>query len=150
MRKVFYKSFGVAFVAMLLTVGTAWGQARPQADVQVQSITAAKTSAGNLDCAVTVFSFWDDAARDARVQILLPPGYQVTALPVTCSATQSPDGTHANIACQLGNIQVGQTVTVPFTLTPLYSSRHKTLGAFAWSQRPDPVPGNNYREILTP
>jgi len=143
---------------LLLSAGTAFAQARSQADVQIQSIRAATvppvapSTTPYLYADVTVYSYWDDAARNVVLTVLLPVEVNVLQVSSGCAPIQTANGAwHSAVQCNLGNLQVGQSSTVRISTTlPRISTVRKTFGAFAWSLTPDPAPSNNYGEATAP
>jgi hypothetical protein len=148
-----------AIVAALLTTGSALAQARNQADVQIQSITANQSfnlfpAAGQrLNCDVTVFSFNDDTAYNVILKVILPVEVTVLSVPTNCAAIPTTGGSwHGSVQCHLGTLDVNDSRTIRIVTTlPRLPVVAKTFGAFAWSTTPDPRPGNNYGEVtVTP
>jgi len=159
MIKTLSHLMGVAILALLLTVGTALAQARNQADVQIQSITATQSFSlfpvlgQRLNCDVTVFSFNDDTAHNVTLNVILPVEVTVLSVPTGCAAIPTASGSwHSSVQCNLGTLNVGDSKTIRIATTlPRLPVVAKTFGAFAWSATPDPRPGNNYGEItVTP
>jgi Domain of unknown function DUF11 len=158
MIKTFNQLMGAAILA-LLTVGTAFAQARNQADVQIQSITATQSFSlfpalgQRLNCDVTVFSFNDDTAHNVTLNVILPVEVTVLSVPTGCAAIPTVSGSwHSSVQCNLGTLNVGDSKTIRIATTlPRLSVVAKTFGAFSWSATPDPKPGNNYGEVtVTP
>ena len=152
-RREQMKKLIIASMAIFLTAGAAWAQERPQADVQVRSVsvTRSPSKAGKpqLVCEVVVYSYHDDDAGNATMRILLPVGVHVISLSAGCkSSTTIPfDGSQGFVTCNLGDIAVGVSKNVRVVTTlPIYPDVHNTFGAFVWSNTPDPDPHNNYGE----
>ena len=156
--KIFNCVSAVVLAVLLLSAGVAFGQARNQADVQIQSIHAAEipavapASTTYLLADVTVYSYWDDSARNVVLTVLLPVEVNVLNLSTGCASIQTANGAwHSAVQCNLGNLQVGQSITIKIATTlPRIATVRKTFGAFAWSLTPDPVPSNNYGEATAP
>jgi hypothetical protein len=157
--KILNHLMGAAVLSALLTTCTALAQARNQADVQIQSISA--TQALNLfpflgqrlNCDVTVFSFNDDTAHNVMLNVILPVEVTVLSVPTGCAAISTVSGSwHSSVQCHLGTLNVGDSKTIRISTTlPQLPVVAKTFGAFAWSLTPDPRPGNNYGEVtVTP
>jgi Domain of unknown function DUF11 len=159
MMKILNHMMGAAILAALLTTGAALAQARNQADVQIQSITANQSlnlfpvPGQRLNCDVTVFSFHDDAAHNVVLNVLLPVEVTVISVPTGCAAIPTSNGQwHGSVQCHLGTFQIGDSKTIRIATTlPRLPNVAKTFGAFVRSLTPDPQPGNNYGEVtVTP
>jgi hypothetical protein len=159
MMKILNQLMGAAILAVLPLTGTVLAQARNQADVQIQSITANQSinlfpvPGQRLNCDVTVFSFNDDTAYNVILNVILPVEVTVLSVPTGCAAIPTTSGSwHSSVQCQLGTLNVGDSKTIRIATTlPRLSFVAKTFGAFAWSATPDPRPGNNYGEVtVTP
>lgn len=123
-----------------------------QADVQVQAIEVSQVRMG-LFVRIVVFSDNDDAARNARVEILLPVGVAAVKMAGGCVASPSPNGTTqltARIVCQLGDLPVRALREVWVQTTTPPPGVLKTFGAVALSDTPDPQPVNNHAERTIP
>ena len=159
MTKILSQMMGAAILAALLTAGTVLAQARNQADVQIQSITATQSLNlfpfldQRLNCDVTVFSFNDDSATNVVLNVILPVEVTVLSASTGCAAIPTSNGSwHSSVQCHLGTLNVGVSKTIRISTTrPRLPVVAKTFGAFAWSLTPDPRPGNNYGEVtVTP
>ncbi len=159
MKKILNQMMGAAILSVLLTAGAALAQARNQADVQIQSITANQSLnlfpvlGQRLNCDVTVFSFNDDTAHNVMLNVILPVEVTVLSVPTGCAAIPTTSGSwHSSVQCHLGTFNVGDSKTIRIATTlPRLPNVAKTFGAFAWSTTPDPRPGNNYGEVtVTP
>jgi hypothetical protein len=159
MIKILSYLVGAGILALLLTTGTALAQARNQADVQIQSITANQSinlfpvPGQRLNCDVTVFSFNDDTAHNVILNVILPVEVTVLSVPTGCAAIPTTSGSwHSSVQCHLGTFNVGDSKTIRISTTlPRLPVVAKTFGAFAWSTTPDPRPTNNYGEVtVTP
>lgn len=141
------------------------GQARAQADVQIQAfsvqLTKMRGSGLNRQLAtpgvtidLTVFSNNDDDANGSRVQVFLPPETGILTVPAGCTPMGAGTGVkgtyHAYLTCDLGSIPVNGTRTIQFTVSAPPSYITKRYGAFAYSETPDPFTGNNYAERTLP
>lgn len=131
---------------VLLACGPARALEVPSADVMIQSITATP----DLKLKVVVFSYWDDTARNVRLQITLPPGLKVVSLPVYCMSVAMADGTHGSISCDVGDMNVNTTRTVDIALARSYAFGQRTAGVFVWNTLPDPMPSNNFALVTLP
>jgi|SoiMethySBSTD1v2_1073268.scaffolds.fasta_scaffold54852_5 hypothetical protein len=141
----------VVLLTILAAAAVVTGQARSQADVQVRSMTVSE-AAGNLTLKFEVFSFNDDDARNTTARVLFPVNVKFLSSATGCTASPPvPDGTHSFAVCNIGRLRVGESRTVQVVTTiPSIATIRKTFGAFAWSETPDPRPGNNYGEATAP
>jgi len=159
-----------AFMFLLLT-NNSLAQARWQADV---SITAVTLTAGalkkapkvtdninkpqekvvqaadeNLKCTITIHNENDDDAWGTMMVVVLP--VEVTVVNMPANAKLDPSVTTAqpvagHIIFTIGHMAVGQNVTVEFTFTK--SKYGNKVGAYAYSDSPDPNPANNYKDAV--
>jgi hypothetical protein len=118
-----------------------------QADLTVKSIQAeAKGSA--FRCRAKIRKDGKDSAHDATVRILLPVGVEFLRSRHCKPSDPNPDAKNVRgfAACDLGQLQAGQShdLSVATTLPPKGVDR--TCGAFVWSKTPDPKPSNNYKD----
>jgi hypothetical protein len=150
------RTIGAAFITLFAVTGVAFGQARAQADVQVRSMSVTE-SAGNLKVSIEVFSRHDDTARNTTLRILLPVGVRFVSSATGCEArpATAADGTQSIATCEVGDLRHlggrGESKTMELlTTVPRIATIRKTFGAFAWSDTPDPLPRNNYREATAP
>jgi|SRR5882724_10739440 len=137
-------------------------QERWQADVSVTSVTLTdltnsrvappKTYTGatplpNIKCSITVHNENDDDAWNTLLVVTLPVEVSAVNIPSNASLDKSVTSTQhfcGNITFNIGHIAVGQNVTVEFTFTK--SKYTNKVGAFAFSDSPDPNPTNNYKD----
>ncbi len=122
-----------------------------QADLQVQSMDIALLNA-NLVTRVVVLSDFDEA-RAVRVEILVPVGVGIVRMAPGCTASAAPQGVsalRARVTCELGNLpmRTSREVFVMTTVPPI--GVHRSFGAFAMSDTPDPTPANNFAERTLP
>lgn len=145
------KKFGIAVMMMAISLITISAQAqdRPQADLQVRSVSVNQISK-TLRAGVTLYNYWDDDAAQVILHILLPVGVKVLSVSSGCTASPFFDGTQGVVNCKLGDIAVGATKTVYVTTDLPRDDKPKTFGAFAVSLLPDPIPSNNYGEGTAP
>jgi uncharacterized protein DUF11 len=144
-------TLGTVLITLFTVSTVALAQERSQADVQVRSMAAAET-AGRLTCKFEVFSFNDDDARNTTARVLFPVGVKFVSSATGCRPSAAmPDGTQAFAVCNIGRLAVGASRTMQVVTTvPTIRGIRKTFGAFAWSETPDPRPGNNYGEATAP
>ncbi len=137
-------------------------QERWQADVNITSITLADASnlrtpppknytgatpLPNIKCSITVHNENDDDAWNTMLTVVLPVEVSVVSIPSNATLDKSVTSTQhfaGNITFNLGHIAVGQNVTVDFVFTK--SKYTNKVGAFAYSDSPDPNPANNYKD----
>jgi hypothetical protein len=159
-----------AGILMLFIATNGFAQARAQADVNITAValtavktTRATTSGGlgtkeqplkvvapteNLKCAVTVHSYWDDNASDAKLIVVLPVEVSIVSIPTNATAYKAGGGTSpwtGYLVFNLGDMAVQQSITVEFTFTKSTTGNNK-VSAFAYSATPDPNPANNYKD----
>ncbi len=136
----------VALLARDLPAQRLW-----QADLQVQSVDIALLNA-NLVARVVVLADLDEA-RAVRVEILVPVGVGIVRMAPGCTASAAPAGVsalRARVTCELGNLPArGSREVFVMTTVPPTGTR-RAFGAFAMSDTPDPVPGNNFAERTLP
>jgi len=158
----------LVLVTSLLTT-TIFAQARWQADV---SVTAVSITAGalkklprgtdninkpqekivqavddNLKCSITIHNENDDDAWGTMMVVVLPVEVTVVNMPSNAKLDPSVTATQSfagHIIFNIGHMAVGQNVTVEFTFTK--SKYGNKVGAYAYSDSPDPNPANNYKE----
>lgn len=118
----------------------------PSADVMIQSIAVSPS----LTLNVTLYSYWDDTARNVKLQIILPYGLKVSTLPTFCSSVAVVDGTHGTISCDIGDMNVNTARVVQIQLARVYVTNARIVGALVWNTLPDPMPTNNYAHITLP
>src|SRR5439155_9782705 len=149
-------------------------QARAQADVSVSAVTIAVppsfkrpinhqavlsadpgtptelTSARQdsvLLCSITIHNENDDDANQVMVTVVVPVEVNVVSKPANATVYRSSGGSSAfagYVIFNLGNMAVGQNITVQFSFTK--SKYGNKVGAYAYSGTPDPNPANNYKD----
>ena len=173
MKKYNNSSF-VAFKFILtliisFSITTIFAQARWQADVSVTAVTitpaALKKVArptdninkpqekivqavdDNLKCSITIHNENDDDAWGTMMVVVLPVEVTVVSMPSNAKLDPSVTATQTfagHIIFNIGHMAVGQNVTVEFTFTK--SKYGNKVGAYAYSDSPDPNPANNYKD----
>jgi Domain of unknown function DUF11 len=161
----------VAGLLFLLLSTDGFTQARAQADVSVTAVTitaarpirstptrefsASKDQPGvrapvvteNLKCNITVFSHNDDDANQTMLVVVVPVEVSVLSHPANATVFKAGGGTSpfaGYLVFNLGDMAVGQSITVEFTFTKsVYGNK---VGAYAYSASPDPNPANNYKD----
>ena len=140
--------------AFLLNAADADTRPQPawQADVQIRTLEITKARAG-INVRVVVYTEHDDEARGARLLILLPVGAAIQRMVAGCTTSAAPSMTpslRATVTCELGSIADRGFHEVVVAITPPSSGTPSRLGVFAYSDTPDPRPGNNYAERILP
>jgi hypothetical protein len=162
------KILGIVFL-IPLSANYSLAQARWQADVSVTSVTI--TAAGlkkvsrptdninapqqkvvqavddNLKCTITIHNENDDDAWGTMMVVVLPVEVSVVTMPSNATLDKSVTATQplaGHIIFNIGHMAVQQNVTVEFTFTK--SKYGNKVGAYAYSDSPDPNPANNYKD----
>ena len=159
-------------IFMIISANNLFAQARWQADVSIASVAIVsspnlkKTSRGtdninkpqqkvvqageeNLKCAITIHNENDDDAWGTMMVVVLPVEVTVISLPANAALDKSVTATQpvaGHIIFNIGHMTVGQNVTVEFTMTK--SKYGNKVGAYAYSDSPDPNPANNYKDAV--
>lgn len=99
-----------------------------------------------LKCSITVHSYHDDDAYPTTLIVLLPVEVTVSSYPANATLHKSSSNSTfvGYISFDLGQMSVGQNITVEFTFAK--SKYGNKVGAYAYSGTPDPNPTNNYKE----
>jgi Domain of unknown function DUF11 len=154
---------------MLLSANSSHAQARWQADVSITSVTIGAAGLkkvsrvtdninkpqtkvvqpvdDNLKCTITIHNENDDDARGTMMVVVLPIEVSVVAIPSNATLEPSVTATQnfaGHIIFNIGHMTVGQNVTVEFMFTK--SKYGNKVGAYAYSDSPDPNPANNYKD----
>jgi hypothetical protein len=119
-----------------------------ESDVSVRAVEFSKaTLAGSITMHVTVTAERDDA-RVVRLEIMLPVGVGVVAMPPGCRSSPAPlMSLAARVTCTLGDLHQRDVRTISVTTTDRPGARRPLrFAAFAFSDTPDPQPGNNFAE----
>ena len=101
----------------------------------------------NLKCSVTLHNENDDDAWGTMMVGVLPVEVTVVNMPSNAKLDPSVTATQSfagHIIFNIGHMAVGQNVTVEFTFTK--SKYGNKVGAYAYSDSPDPNPANNYKD----
>jgi hypothetical protein len=126
------------------------GQERWQADLHIQAMKASCEGTDKVISKVVVKNYNDDDTRNVVLTILLPVEVSVVQLPANCQLVNKGSAANNNLTgcvqCTLGNMTVNQVVEV--TLTTTKSKFTNKFGAFVYGETPDPVPANNYKEVI--
>jgi len=157
----------LSILALFLTASiTGNAQARHQADVSITSINLSVArpvkattedrnpreksvpTPPNLVCDITVHSYWDDNAKEAKLLVLLPVEVYIVSMPANATLYDAgvPSSFAGYLIFNLGEMNVGQSITVSFTFTK--SAYANKVGAYAYSGTADPNPVNNYKDAV--
>jgi len=162
---------------LILTMGisllttTVFAQARWQADVSVTTVSitpgalkkipkvtdniskpqekVVQATDDNLKCSITIHNENDDDAWGTMMVVVLPVEVTVVNMPANAKLDPSVTATQSfagHIIFTIGHMAVGQNVTVEFTFTK--SKYGNKVGAYAYSDSPDPNPANNYKDAV--
>ena len=154
----------VLFIISFLLISIAGlAQARWQADVSITSVnivpairkarpqeivkTPETKTSDNLKCTITVHNENDDDARGTMLLVVLPVEVSVVSLPSNATLPSSVTTSQpfaGYILFNLGQMAVQQNITLEFTFTK--SKYGNKVGAYAYSESPDPNPANNYKD----
>jgi hypothetical protein len=163
------KGISLSFVSLLIGFA-GFSQARWQADVSVTSVVISaapvlkKVVRGtdninkpqekvvqvvddNLKCSITIHNENDDDAWGTMMVVVLPVEVKVVAMPANATVDKAVTATQplaGHLIFNIGHMAVGQNVTVEFTITK--SKYGNKVGAYAYSDSPDPNPANNYKD----
>lgn len=119
-----------------------------ESDVSVRAVEFSKAAlAGSITMHVTVTAERDDA-RAVRLEIMLPVGVGMLAMPPACRSSPAPVmSLAARVTCTLGDLHRRDVRTISITTTDRPGARQPLrFAAFAFSDTPDPQPGNNFAE----
>ncbi len=162
--------------SLLISASDCLAQARAQSDVSITSITIVPAPSLvkrppkvpvnvpilpnvpaekvpppadlNLRCTITVHNENDDDANQTMLTVVVPVEVSIVANPFN-AVVYKAGGTSpyaGYLVFNLGNMAVGQNITVEFTFTKsLYGNK---VGGYAYSASPDPNPANNYRDAV--
>ena len=102
-----------------------------------------------LRCIITVHNENDDDANQVVMTVVVPVEVSVVSKPANATVYKSAGGSSpfaGYLVFSLGNMTVGQNITVEFTFTK--SKYGNKVGAYAYSASPDPNPANNYKDAV--
>jgi hypothetical protein len=159
----------ILMLGISLLSANIFAQARWQADVSVTSVIitagalkkvpkltnninkpqekAVQAVDDNLKCSITIHNENDDDAWGTMMVVVLPVEVTVVSMPANAKPDPSVTATQlvaGHIIFTIGHMTVGQNVTVEFTFTK--SKYGNKVGAYAYSDSPDPNPANNYKD----
>ena len=141
--------------ALSLAGWTVWSP--PQAprvwktDLRIRSLDLMSVGQGSMQATIGVSVEGDDAARAARLEILLPVSVGVIRLPQGCrSSPAAVANLTARVTCDLGDIP-GRGIREISVLTSSPPSRAGArYAAMVLSDTPDVTPSNNFAEREVP
>lgn len=118
-----------------------------QADIRVEALEAVESRAtGAVTIRFRVSTEGSDAAKDVRVEVLLPLGVGVARVSDSCHPTVSPiPGLSARVTCDIGDMTSGHDRDLS-VMTSARNNAPLHYAAFAFSDTPDPIPANNFAE----
>lgn len=123
-----------------------------ESDVSVRAVALSVAKpADSITARVTVTADRGEA-RAARLELMLPIGVGVLAMPAGCRSSPAPVmSLAARVTCALGDLHAGELRDVSITTTGRPGA-HMPLrfAAFVVSDTPDPRPGNNFLERDAP
>jgi len=110
------------------------------------SNTASLVSSGNLKCSITVHNENDDDANQTMLVVVVPVEVSIVSMPANATVYKAGNTSPfaGYLTFSLGNMYVGQNITVEFTFKK--SQYGNKVGAYAFSASPDPNPANNYKD----
>jgi hypothetical protein len=122
-----------------------------QSDVRVQALDVTVVGPGGALAVRVAVAAEGDAAREARLEILLPIGVAVLRFADGCRPSPSPvESLNARITCTLGDVAGRTTRAVAIMTTAAPPAARARFAVFAFSDTPDPVPSNNFAERVIP
>jgi hypothetical protein len=149
MKRITY-SFGAVLITLLFLSNTGFAQGT-EADIQVRSM-AVTEAAARLTVKFEVFNINDDDAINTKALVLFPVGVKFVSSATGCRPSPAAaDGTQGFATCSIGTLEVLESRTMQIVTTvPAIATIRKTFSVFAWSQTPDLLKTNNYREATAP
>ena len=112
----------------------------------VSKQTTVINNGSEIKCKITVHNENDDDANQTMLVVVVPVEVSILSNPsnaiISKAGGTSPFAGY--LTFNLGNMYVGQNITVEFTFTK--SKYGNKVGAYAFSASPDPNPANNYKD----
>jgi hypothetical protein len=124
-----------------------------QADLSIQSLQVTVLTPGGTLVERVAVTTDSGAAKDVRVEIMLPIGVGVLRTADGCKASPSPvQSLHARVTCALGDVpaRAERDVSIMISAPPGGGGGRARFAAFALSDTPDPLPSNNFIERVLP
>ena len=137
----------VSVTAVNITAGALKKVPRVTDDINKQHEKTVQVFDDNLKCSITIHNENDDDAWGTMMVVVLPVEVTVVNMPSNAKLDPSVTATQTfagHIIFNIGHMTVGQNVTVEFTFTK--SKYGNKVGAYAYSDSPDPNPANNYKD----
>lgn len=119
-------------------------------DVSVRSVGLSKTATNHAIAMRVTVTAERDEARAVRLEIMLPVGVGVLAVPPECRSSPTPVmSLAARVTCTLGDLRARDARRISITTTDRPGTRQPLrFAAFAFSDTPDPDPGNNWASAV--
>jgi hypothetical protein len=123
-----------------------------ESDVSVRALELSVARPGDSITARVTVTTDRGAARAVRLEIILPVGVGMLAIPPGCRSSPAPVmSLAARVTCALGDLHANALRDVSITTTGRPGARLPLrFAAFAFSDTPDPLPGNNFVERDAP
>lgn len=120
-------------------------------DLRIRSFDLMAVGQGSLQATVSVVADGDDAARSARLELLLPVSVGLIRASGGCRASPAAVGSlSGRVTCELGDIP-GRGVREVTVLTSSPAPRSGAhYAAVVLSDTPDTTPANNFAEREAP
>jgi hypothetical protein len=158
----------ITAILLLLMSSSIKAQERSQADIKISALTltqapvkktttrldnpqpVSKTpnaleDADPIQCSITVHNDNDDNAYQAMLTVTVPVEVAMINSPSNATVVKHGSSPYTGyLVFNLGNMKVGQSVTVQFSFTK--SKFNNKVGAFVYSSSPDPNPSNNFKD----
>ena len=122
-----------------------------QSDVRIAQFELSQISPGSAVAVRLVVAAGDNEARSVKIEIMIPVGVTVLRNAEGCRMSPGPvSGLSARLSCDLGDVAGGASREVLVSISSRASTMASRLGAFAFSDTPDPLPQNNFAERAMP
>jgi hypothetical protein len=120
-------------------------------DLRIRSFDVMPVGQGSLQATVGIIADGDDAARAARLELLLPVSVGLIRAPAGCRPSPAAVGNlTGRVTCELGDIPgrgVREITVLTSAPTPHTGAR---FAAMVLSDTPDVTPSNNFAERESP
>lgn len=158
----------IAALLVLLMSNVISAQESTQADIKISALTLTQApvkknntrldnpqpvfknprpleEADPIQCSITVHNDNNDDAHQAMLTVTVPVEVAVINHPSNATVIKAGSSPYTGyIVFALGNMKVGQSVTVQFSFTK--SKYSNKVGAYTYSSSPDPNPSNNFKD----
>lgn len=120
-------------------------------DLRIRSFDVMAVGQGSVQATVGIVADGEDAARAARLELLLPVSVALIRAPAGCRPSPAAVGNlTGRVTCELGDIQ-GRSVREITVLTSAPTPRAGArFAAVVLSDTPDVTPSNNFAERDSP